>query len=579
MHRAPNGRQARRLFPAVLFLFGLFALGGATCAGDRDAVRAIGEIQGRAHVSPWRGDVVTVRGVVTAVVDDAFVMQDDGDGDPATSDALFVAIDDPARFAGAAVTVTGTVSEVVPGGRETNLSTTTLVEATVDVTASDAVAPTAVVLGRGGRPIPDRVIDDDGMTSYDPDDDGLDFYESLEGMRVQVNAAAVISETSRHGELWILADGGMDASGRNARGGVTLTADDDNPERLQIDDDLFEGAMPRLAVGDRLESFVGILNYAYGNYEILPLAPVDFARLEARPAVATDPEDDGALTVATFNVLNLGGDADDAAFDARARVLVHALHAPALVALQEMQDDDGAQNSGSAAGAKTFARLIEAIERVGGPRYDFAQIDPVDGADGGQPGGNIRNGFVFDPARITLLDRRADGSPSPERLHPDDPAFRGSRVPLVASFAWKGERFVVVNVHLSSKGGSTPLFGAWRPPVNGNLEQRTAQATVLRSFVEEVQRNATERVVVLGDFNEFDWNEPLQVLTQGGVLRNLMLDLPVVERATYIYQGNAQALDHVLVSGFETAAVEIVHANTGRNDAASDHDPVLVRLR
>lgn len=578
MRRTPPSRPVRRSLPLALFFVSMLMLGGATCGDGRDGGLPIGQVQGRGHTSPLLDAQVTVRGHVTAILDEGFVLQGAGDGDEATSDAVYVDQRLGASQLGAAIEVTGTVAEIRPGGRDSNLTVTTITEATVTGLDGERELPAPIILGRGGRAIPTEIVDDDSMQSFDPDTDGIDFYESLEGMLVQVNGAVVISSTSRYGEVWVLADGGQDATNRNRRGGVTLSAEDQNPERLQVDDELFDGRTPALGVGDRLESFVGILNYDFGSYEILPLEPIEYALLESKPVSANPPVDDGSLTVATFNVLNLGGDEDDRAFYARANVIVHALHAPALVALQEMQDDDGPEDSGSSVADGTFGRLIDAIESLGGPRYDYAQIDPVDGEEGGQPGGNIRNGFLFDPMRITLV--RSDDNPA--RLGTGREAFARSRVPIVATFQWRAQPVHVVNVHLSSKGGSSPMYGAVRPPVNGSVERRLAQALAVRGYVDALLAGDPDaRVIVTGDFNEFDWNAPLRELTAGGALHNLTLDLPPTERATYIYEGNAQALDHVLVSaGFENATIEVVHANTGqREDPASDHDPVLVRLR
>ncbi|MCY4603826.1 MAG: hypothetical protein OXE49_06290, partial [Gemmatimonadetes bacterium] len=43
-----------------------------------------------------------------------------------------------------------------------------------------------VVLGAAGRQPPTRIIDDDRFAVFDPAEDGIDFYESLEGMLVEV---------------------------------------------------------------------------------------------------------------------------------------------------------------------------------------------------------------------------------------------------------------------------------------------------------------------------------------------------------------------------------------------------------
>ena len=78
--------------------------------------------------------------------------------------------------------------------------------------------PAPVVLGNGGRVPPNQVIEDDAADSvettgvYDPDTDGIDFYESLEGMRVQVNDALVVGATNAFGEIWVVGDSGANAT-------------------------------------------------------------------------------------------------------------------------------------------------------------------------------------------------------------------------------------------------------------------------------------------------------------------------------------------------------------------------------
>ena len=117
-------------------------------------------VQGERHISPLVGTEVTVRGVVTAVVsrerDAGFFLQDArGDGNPRTSDALFV--DMAIRPAGELpsigdyVEVTGTVEE---RGRESQLSVTLIANAVVQALRSGDPLPAPISIGRGGRSIP-----------------------------------------------------------------------------------------------------------------------------------------------------------------------------------------------------------------------------------------------------------------------------------------------------------------------------------------------------------------------------------------------------------------------------------------
>ena len=99
------------------------------------------------------------------------------------------------------------------------------------------------------------------------------------------------------------------------------------------------------------------------------------------------------MTIATFNVENLGGNASDAAFTARANLIVNHLAGPDILVLEEIQDNNGAADDGTTAADVTYSRLISAVQAAGGPLYAFQQIDPQDKQDGGAPGGNIRSAF------------------------------------------------------------------------------------------------------------------------------------------------------------------------------------------
>ncbi len=69
-----------------------------------------------------------------------------------------------------------------------------------------------------------------------------------------------------------------------------------------------------------------------------------------------------------------------------------------------------------------------------------------------------------------------------------------------------------------------------------------------------------------------------------GPLSNLVVsELPVEERYSYVFEGNSQALDHMLLSpALMQAAVpgtfDIVHVNAEYADQVTDHDPLLARF-
>lgn len=70
------------------------------------------------------------------------------------------------------------------------------------------------------------------------------------------------------------------------------------------------------------------------------------------------------------------------------------LKTPDIMFIQEIQDNSGATNDGTVSGNATLTALVNAIAAVSDVKYSFVEIAPVDGADGGQPGGNIRTAYL-----------------------------------------------------------------------------------------------------------------------------------------------------------------------------------------
>lgn len=566
----------------------------------------IHEIQGAAHRSPLEGSAVSeVPGIVLATVSNGFFFQDPSpDGDPATSEGLFVFTGSaPGVAVGDAVEVGGFVTEFRPGGATgDNLTQTELTSPTTVVLSGGNALPAAGVIGKAGRIPPDEVIEDDASGdvetsgAFDPGEDGIDFYESLESMRVQVNKAHVVGPTNDFGEIPVVGDGGDRAGIMTTRGGLVIRANDFNPERIHLDDRLMP--TPTLDVGDRFKSpVVGVLDYSFGNFKLDVSEPVVTVsggprRESAKPAGKHE------IAVATFNVENLDPGDGAAKFAELATLIVDNLESPDIVALEEIQDANGPVNDGTTDAGPTLDLLVTAIAAAGGPAYDYRQIDPVDGEDGGEPGGNIRVGFIFRTDRgLSFVDRPGGTSTaatgvvagtdgpeltfSPGRVDPGNPAFENSRKPLAAEFRYGSRTIFVVANHFNSKGGDDPLFGRFQPPVRFTEVQRHAQAQVVNGFVDDILAlDPGAHVAVLGDFNDFEFSDTLSIL-QGGVLENLVLTLKRPERYTYVFEGNSQVLDHILASHKMYRALsvyDVVHVNSEFADQASDHEPQVARF-
>ncbi len=566
----------------------------------------IHDIQGAAHRSPLEGQNVTnVPGIVTALASNGFYLQDPNlDNDDRTSEGIFVFTSSaPTVAVGDYIQVSGKVSEFRPGNNANNLTTTEIINPTINKLSSGNALPAATILGNGGRTIPTTVIENDATNvettgTFDPASDGIDFYESLEGMRVQINNPVATSPTNDFSEVWVLADNGVNATSKTARGGSLINQTDFNPERIQIDDNLFSGGTPNVSVGAKFGTIVGVVDYNFNNYEVLPTtAPTVVTPSTLTKEVTNLTGTTSQLTVATFNVENLDPGDGATKFNNLASRIVNNLKSPDIISLEEIQDNNGATNDSVVDASVTYQTLINAIASAGGPTYQYRQINPVDDTNGGEPGGNIRVGFLFNPNRVSFVDRpggtstsnttvtNVEGNPtfsaSPGLVDPTNPAFNSSRKPLVGEFSFNGQTVYVVGNHFNSKGGDQPLYGPNQPPILSSETQRQQQATIVKNFVQSILAiNPNANVLVAGDLNDFEFSNPLNTLKSAG-LKALIETLPQNERYTYNFEGNAQTLDHILVSSnllSKLDGYDVVHINSEFYDQDSDHDPSVARF-
>jgi predicted extracellular nuclease len=351
---------------------------------------------------------------------------------------------------------------------------------------------------------------------------------------------------------------------------------------------LYRDRAPILAVGDRIGDITGVMDYAYGVFQVSAIFPVAvIARSGWQHEVTTIARSPARLTVATYNVLNLGADSTDNPQRTRlASQIVRALGAPDILALQEIQDSSGERDDGVVDARPTLRALARAVIAAGGPAYAYLDVPPVDKRPGGAPGGNIRNAFFYDGARVKLVSYR---SLTPAILAaadaPNPVAFAGSRDPLEAVFEFSGQRITAINNHLTSRYGSTPVFGAVQPWVQAGEAEREAQVRALRAYVSGlVDLNPGAQVVVLGDMNTFETSDDLSTILPGAppLLTNLIVRVAEPERYSYIFEGNSQVLDHIFVTrNLAAAEVDVVHLNVDfpSDRPASDHDPVVAGFR
>ena len=584
-------------------------------------------IQGSGAKSPFDGQTVSTSGVVTKLNNNGFFMQDPiGDGNPATSDGIFVFTSTaPTVSVGQSIRLSAKVSEFNVGAA-TNADT-------LARTVTELTTPTGITLLGSGYSITPVEVDLATLPA-----DGLEAYE---GMLVTLRGPLMAQQNffqGRFGQVTLAAGGrvntptnvlrpGPDAlalKAENARRSILL---DDGTSLQNVNPAPYIGLDNTLRAGDTIGSITGVIDYGLatssntgaGIYKIHPLntAAVLFDR--TNPRVATPQVSGGNIRVASANVLNfftsftdgkfvvgqsgclLGTDpqpnpsycrgADNATeFERQVTKTVAELTAlnADVVGLMEIQ------NSGDT----TVNYLVGRLNAVLGAGTYASVPLPAEGTGTDA----IRVAMIYKPGQLTLNGASIS-----------DPDAINNRPPLAQGFkAANGEKFAVVVNHFKSKS-SCPA-SASDPDADDGLQgcwnaRRVLQTRQLKSFLSTVQSTAgTSDVVLLGDFNAYAQEDPIDALTQDGSIVDAVGLFDPLDYS-YVFDGAAGRLDH----GFATASLvpklvyatswhvnadepEFINYNTefkafgtsttGSPDLysptayrASDHDPMVMGLR
>ncbi|CAE6343987.1 unnamed protein product [Rhizoctonia solani] len=623
----------------------LLSISGGIAVVAAQAV-SISSINGNGYASPYAGQAVAVQGLVTAKGPSGFWLADVGNATSIGSRGVYV------YSTSATVRNQVTVGDVVSLGSARvalyraaadtdNIFLTELTSPTNITVFSSNNTVTPLVIGTDipGPPTEQYTSLDGGNVFAFPNNQsqlstanitlqpalyGLDYWQSLVGTLVTVRSPVALGFPNTYGDFWTYGD--WKVTGKNKRDAAGAT--DANPEAIAIGSPLDGTRNPPAAasstglrLGSTLTDITGILTYAFDTYRVLPLtAPRVISAPEYNPVPTelssnstADAENCSILTLGDYNVENL--DPKDAHLPVIASHIVQYLKTPDVMWLQEIQDENGATNDGTTSAKGTLDALVAAIRSAstasGGAEvnYSWAQVDPIDGTNGGEPGGNIRPAFIYRPEVLELVNFRqgtandsavVTGTSSnatinfnPALVSPENPAFVRSRKPLVAHFRVRATNATLwsINVHQASKGGSSPLEGDWRTPSNGAIEARVDQAKITSGFIKTIlDADPTANIMIAGDFNEF-LSTPVAFDPYYSVgMRDLdvVVNRDPVERYTYTFDMNNQQLDHALVSpaiwNSSKAKVEWehIHVNTWRETTAlraSDHDPSVGRVR
>lgn len=617
-----------------IFVAALLAVGAVAVFSQREY--PINAIQGSGDLSPRERDQVRVTGIVTARVKNGFFIQtpdEKVDNDPATSEGIMIfTTTAPGGEAaiGNLVSVSGIVEEFRPRAEPKSLPITEIKmqngRDVVQVLSRNNVLPQPIAL-----------------TAADFAPNKTDQLEKYEGMRVTVPEMTVVSPTGgrvdnknntaeSNGVFYGIVKGlekpfrepGFDVYdylflGEKERTELRkkvpkLALFDANPQRLRIESTTqLGGQVINVPAHIELKNVTGVMHYGFQCYSIL----VD---VNTRPSVSggypkqinMPPLGERQFSVAGMNVENFFDDQDDPeikedivtadSFNARLKKISMAVRV-----VMQSPDVIGVVEAENLSSLKRLAEKINADTEASGkpnPRYEAYLID-------GNDGRGIDVGFLVKSSRVKVVEVRQFGKDIKYK-NPDtgEDDFLNDRPPLMLRASIMDAKtnqpfeFTVAVNHLKSFLG----YDDPKQMANVRLKKRM-QAEFLAKWVQERQKaNAKERIILVGDFNAYQFNDgildvigtikgktagkdevlnPSEDLVEPDLI-NLVDLIAVEQRYSYRFDGNGQVLDHVIITqslmnyvrGFGYARVnadfpESFRVDDARAERYSDHDAAV----
>ncbi|MDC0948837.1 endonuclease/exonuclease/phosphatase family protein [Gammaproteobacteria bacterium] len=264
-------------------------------------------------------------------------------------------------------------------------------------------------------------------------------------------------------------------------------------------------------------------------------------------------------------------------FDRLAATLIGPMRAPQVIALQEVQDNDGDVPSLDTQANHTVERLVEAVNAIGGPRYvGMVQSPPLLASTGGIPGANLQLGFLVREGLAHEAFNLLDGYYG-QCAMPDERAFDGGRKPLALVVDAFAQRWLVVNLHLKSNFG----YGDDQTHIPRQLYRWPQQRAVVDALDCLRSQWPTLNQMVIGDLNDDPrWSaDAFEPLTEAGFVH---VHSAQSDSHTYQYKGVVSTLDHALIraSGVDKAVVQVWMGNTTDGNAGgSDHNPIRLDMK
>lgn len=575
----------------------------------------ISEIQGTTSISSFNEkNVKSVKGIVTGIrktkYNNGFFMQSkESDGNLNTSEGIYVENKtDISVSVGDLVEVDGMVKEIYLSSPDKMQPTITSIYASNLVILENNLS--IMPLEIDGKNIP-RKVHNGNLSKLDRDVNAMDYYESLEGMLVKIKDPLITGFKEKYGDITVVPSYGKYTELRSINGGVvynnyefeqsqriTITA---TPWNIVKKSEYINNLSPN--PGDKLKGDVeGVVIYEHGEYRLYPTS--SFPGIEdgsTKPDTNEFKYDKKKLNVVSYNIENFTIADGPARVKELARQVKTVLQTPDILGLIEVGDDDGGNIKTPLTSAKkTIEAIIDEIKKETGISYGYMSVDPLDLKDGGWPEMHIRNVILYRKDRLTpvkfnqgdaitdtkVISKKGKVSLTfnPGRIGNNDPIWDEVRKPVIAQFKFMNKNIFVLANHLKSKRSDAKIYGTVQPVERKSELVRNPQGTYINNFVKDILKaDKKATVIVLGDMNDFEFSNTIKNIN-GNELIDVISTLPKNERYTYVYQGNSQTLDNIMINKKYKGSVnvDVIRINsefTKAQGSFSDHDPIFIQFK
>ncbi|MBE2989453.1 cell surface protein [Sneathia sp. DSM 16630] len=573
----------------------------------------IHQIQGVTHTSPYNQKMVkNVRGIVTAVVKDGFYMQSRKfDRNIKTSEGIYVESKNLPNV-GEYVSVNGMVYEKQFGRPSESELTVTSIKAGDDIKVISKGNKVKAV-NIDPRKVPMKVYVGKFHEKLNPKKNAMDFYESLEGMLVKVHKPLITGADEDRGEVCVVPEYGKYVKDKTNHGGVRYTYKNEQTQRILIKSELFKLSQGKRYEGKYIDpSFTpnpgdrfsrdiqGVLTYDKSNYKLINTSPLPKIKDgKIKRDKLNIKYDKNKLSVVSYNIENFTiADGGQKRVDVLAKQVRDDLHTPDILGLAEVGDNDGGNVTSKVVSAdKVLDAIVEGIKKATGVEYKWLSADPEDGKDGGWPAMHIRNAILYRTDKLELPyfkqgDSKVDTEIkegkltfNPGRLGNNKEFYKDVRKSLVAHLVLKDSKkdvFIVVN-HLKSKRFDDKIYSKNQPVKRKSEDLRIPEGKYVGQFLKEINKQKPNAIILsMGDMNDFEFSPTLKAM-KTNLMVSAVESLPKNQRHTYVYQGNSQVLDNLLVNkkyakGMKVDILNINSEFTISQGYFSDHDPVYMQI-